>query len=363
MTARGQLHCLTAARGIAAWAVVFYHMRASTPWLPSSVWTVMDKGYLAVDFFFLLSGFVIWLSAHEAFQTRGLSALPDFLKRRAARIYPLYAFMLALTAVFAAIVTLTGRDAANYPWTELPLHAAMLQNWGFTDALSWNHPAWSISTEFAAYLLFPVLALAVPVARAPGWVLGLSIMLIIGAMAATLGAMGYDNLGADIPHTGLTRCLCEFTAGALLCALWLRNEGGSAAPSSLIAMCIGAGAALTWHGDGAYEPMAFPTIAAALIFLLASASAGLAAHPLPTAIRPFVYLGDISYATYLSHFMLFIWFKILLVDDTGYISPAQASAFLLVVLAASILLHHGIEKPGRSLVRKRRAGPVQVQTA
>lgn len=163
---RPQLDGLTAVRGIAAWFVVLYHIRASTPWLPDGVMALAHKGYLAVDFFFLLSGFVIWLSAREDFAARGLAATGAFLRRRMARIYPLYAVMLALTILFAALVHTTGRDMDNYPWAELPLHILMLQNWGFTDALSWNHPAWSISTELAAYLLFPLIAL-LPLARAP----------------------------------------------------------------------------------------------------------------------------------------------------------------------------------------------------
>ena len=62
-----------------------------------------------------------------------------------------------------------------------------------------------------------------------------------------------------------------------------------------------------------------------------------------------MYLGEISYATYLSHFMLFIWFKIVLVDDAANISPATMLLFLLLTLAVSILLHHGVERPGRRL--------------
>lgn len=340
--ARPQLDGLTAARGIAAWFVVLYHVRASTPWLPDGVMAAAHKGYLAVDFFFLLSGFVIWLSAREDFAARSLAATGAFLRRRMARIYPLYAVMLILTVAFAALVHTTGREADNYPWTELPLHIAMLQNWGFTDALRWNHPAWSISTELAAYLLFPLIAL-LPLARAPRWALHTGIALLIGAMASALYAMGHDNLGADIPHTGLIRCLAEFTAGCLLCASW---QKGADMPTRLALV----GAALLaiggWLLSPANELWAFPLIAASYIYALADFSrSGLSIW------RPLVYLGEISYATYLSHFMLFIWFKIAFVKDAANIPPQLIALFLTLTFLASILLYQWVEVPGRRLAR------------
>jgi peptidoglycan/LPS O-acetylase OafA/YrhL len=60
---RHELRPLTSARGIAAWYVVLYHIRESAAGtLPQSVIDIFAKGYLAVDFFFVLSGFVIWLN-------------------------------------------------------------------------------------------------------------------------------------------------------------------------------------------------------------------------------------------------------------------------------------------------------------
>lgn len=340
--ARPQLDSLTAARGIAAWLVVLFHIRSGIPWLPAPVLTVIHKGYLAVDFFFILSGFVIWLSAREAFQGEGWRAYPAFLRRRMARIYPLYAVILLLTIAFAALLGLTGRAAGNYPWAELPLHILMLQNWGFTPALSWNHPAWSISTEFAAYLLFPVLvAVIAPIARAPKWLMGAALGGMIAAMAAWMDALGYTGLGGYIVRTGLGRCLSEFSIGCLLCALWLR---GADTVSRTLALVAGIGGALGWAVGILSELIAFPTCAAACIYLLAEYS-----RSGRGTARPLVTLGEISYATYLSHFMLFIWFKIAVVKNAANIPPHQIALYLLITLAASVLLYHGVEKPGRRL--------------
>lgn len=338
---RPQLDGLTAARGIAAWLVVLYHIRASTPWLPDWAMAFAHKGYLAVDFFFILSGFVIWLSASDEFAARGIAATPAFLRRRLARIYPLYAVMLALTVGFVLLLEATGRSAAGYPWAELPLHILMLQNWGFTEALSWNHPAWSISTEFAAYLLFPLIACLLPLARAPRPVLMLGVAGVIGAMAAWLHHSGLTGLGQNIPHYGLVRCLGAFTAGAMLCALW--RQGGHR-PTRLCMAAAGGAAALGWSLDSANELWAFPLLSACSIYLIADRDRAGGRNP-----RPLVYIGEISYATYLSHFMLFIWFKIAFVDDAANIAPHLIALYLVLTLAVSVVLYHGVEKPGRRL--------------
>lgn len=339
----GELRSLTSARGLAAWMVVLYHIRSGASWAPDWAMQVMGKGYLAVDFFFLLSGFVIYLSAHRALLRDGAAAIPAFLGRRFARIYPLYAAMLGLTVMFALLLVATGRSTGGYPWAELPLHIAMMQNWGFTPALSWNHPAWSISAEFAAYLLFPVLLLWTPIARARRANLLGAMILAITLLALFLDANGETTLGGDIPRFGLARCLAEFSCGAMLCAFWLRGPD-----SDLRALGLStAGAALFWTLGtigGASEIWTFPAGAACFILALAHAS-GLRRNPLHW--RGFVYLGEISYATYLCHFMLFIAFKIAFVQDAAHIPPVLLLSFLPLTFAVSVLLHHGVERPGR----------------
>jgi peptidoglycan/LPS O-acetylase OafA/YrhL len=340
---KGELRSLTSARGLAAWLVVFYHMRAGMPWLPDMAMAVARKGYLAVDFFFLLSGFVIYLSAHRGLLRDGAAAIPAFLGRRFARIYPLYGVILLGTIGFALLLTLTGRDAGAYPWAELPLHVAMMQNWGLTRALSWNHPAWSISAEFAAYLLFPALVLWTPIGRARRPNLLAAMMLLIAILFLWLRHDGQTTLGMDIPRHGLIRCLTEFASGALLCAFWQRGQDCDR--RSLLLSLGGVGLFWgLWLGGRGSEIWAFPAGAACLILMLAHAS-GMARNPLHW--RGFVYLGEISYATYLAHFMAWIGFKILFVQDAKHVPPSLIAAFLPLLFLLSVLLHHGIEKPGR----------------
>ncbi|MGE4430833.1 MAG: acyltransferase family protein [Sphingobium sp.] len=348
---RAYLHSLTIARGIAAWLVVFYHIRSGMPWIPDGLRAVFAKGYLAVDFFFLLSGFVIYLSAHRAMTREGAAAIRPFLFRRLARIYPLYAVLLACTVVFAIMLTLAGRDTSGYPWDELPLHIVMMQNWGFTEALRWNHPAWSISTEMAAYLLFPLLMLGTPIARASRTALLAVMAALLAIMALWLQSGGLHNLGQYIAQYGLVRCLFEFSAGTCLCAIWLQCGGKREKLPVALAGLVFAAAGLVWLARPGLEVWTFPPMAAALIFLLAELSrrnAGKTGRPrLP--VQAMIYLGEISYATYLSHFMLFTWYKIVLVQDSAHVLPWKIGVFLLATLLVSMALYHLVEKPGRQL--------------
>lgn len=352
---KGELRSLTAARGIAAWLVVFYHIRSGASWAPAWLMEFAHKGYLAVDFFFLLSGFVIYLSAHRALLRDGTTAIGPFLARRFARIYPLYGFMLALTLLFVLAVEWTGGNANGYPWRELPLHIAMIQNWGLTDTLTWNHPAWSISAESAAYLLFPLLVLGTPIAKASRPQLLAGMILSLGLLALILHLAGEATLGHDIPRFGLIRCLTEFACGAMLCAFWMRGPDGE--PHAFVLSM--AGVAMFWGlwATGlSSEIWAFPAGAACLILTLAHASA-FSRNPLHR--RGFQILGEISYATYLAHFMLYIWFKIVFVSDPRVVPPMLMLSFLGFTLAASFLLHHWIEKPGRKWVG---AKPIRPKT-
>src|ERR1051325_579575 len=202
---RANLRALTGIRGIAAWFVVLYHVRLGAAWaLPPAATDILAKGYLAVDLFFMLSGFVLWLNYSDRLRAGGIAEAPAFLLRRIARIWPLHLLMLAGAVAFVLAVAATGREpSGHYPWAELPLHIVLMQNWGFTDALTWNDPAWSISCEFAAYLLFPLLALGTDWRRFRTPALCGLLLLFALALHATLAAGGAAGLGDQIPRFGL----------------------------------------------------------------------------------------------------------------------------------------------------------------
>jgi peptidoglycan/LPS O-acetylase OafA/YrhL len=163
-----QLASLTPLRGIAALWVVIFHFCWYFPGVHPERYTgAVYKGYLAVDMFFVLSGFVITHVYKEGFAHRVTGRrYREFLKARVARIYPLH-----ITVLLLFVATATAERAANYAlrgsFEPIPLlgerslggllaNLVMLQGL-WARELSWNDPSWSISLEFLAYLLFPLL--------------------------------------------------------------------------------------------------------------------------------------------------------------------------------------------------------------
>jgi peptidoglycan/LPS O-acetylase OafA/YrhL len=345
-----ELRALTSIRGIAAWYVVLYHIRQSAPpSLPPALVGFLARGYLAVDFFFILSGFVIWLNYAGQLRQQGISGVPRFLWRRLARIYPLHLFMLLWAVGFLLLCWVLGKAGPDdYPVGELPLHLLLVQNWGFTNALNWNHPAWSISCEWAAYLFFPIV---VAIFRWEKWPT-IALLAALGALLASMYALslafGLTSLGEDIPHFGLPRCILEFSAGTILSALWLRWRSDGRLPA-LICALIAPGALILYLVAGA-EPLSIFLAFAALTLFLALSS-GWSRNPLNGNLIHQV--GAVSYATYLVHSILFKMFKLLFVDNSDDIALPLLAAYLALTLFMSFALYNIIERPAQRWMNRR----------
>jgi peptidoglycan/LPS O-acetylase OafA/YrhL len=143
----------------------------------------------------------------------------------------------------------------------------------------------------------------------------------------------------------LLRCVMEFAAGTAVCALWLRWREAPLVPA-LVSTAIGVVLLSLWAA-GLPETLAIPPAFAALLLALALTS-GLRGNPLE--IAPLHYLGEISYATYLGHFLLFVVFKLALVDDPRAVPPVLIALFLAMVLASSVALYHLVERPAQKWV-------------
>lgn len=355
-----QLDALTGIRGIAAWFVVLFHMRLSLKaLLPHAAIAVLGKGYLAVDVFFMLSGFVMWLNYGERIAQRGLTEAPRFWWKRFARVWPLHAAVLGGLALFAAVLLATGRDASHYPFAELPLQLLLVQNWGFTRALAWNDPAWSISTELAAYIVFPFAVIGLPWQRLRPPALLACAALLCAALFVLFAAFGKTSLGADVPRFGLWRCLAEFALGMVLCRLWQELCGTRGA-----AFLAGIGGA-AWFAVGllaGLPAIAFVPAGFAALLLALALDRGPLARVLGS--KPLRALGDASYATYLIHYPLLTLYKLGFIDQSVQFGWVDVAAFLAAVFAASLLIYRWFEKPVQRWLHVHPPGrPLQVSPA
>ncbi len=338
-----QLGALTGIRGTPAWYVVLFHTRAALyGTLPDWAMRIAHKGYLAVDLFFILSGFVLWHTYGAKLRGTGWGGAARFWWRRVARIWPLHMVILGVFVMLAALLSVTGRDTSMYPWRELPLHILLVQNWGLTPALSWNDPAWSISSEMGAYVAFPLVVALAPWSRMRTATLVALGIALLGAVWLYFAVQGVGVLGYEVTRLGLVRCLLEFWLGNVLCLLWQRWRSiphmATAGWAALVVLLEG-GVVL-----GLPETSYIPASFAALIFALA-VDEGRPARLLGS--RLLVWLGEISYSTYLVHFLLFVLFKLAFVRGAPHIGYAQLAAYGALVLLASVVLYYGVEKPAQ----------------
>jgi len=145
-----QINQITFTRFIAALTVVFFHYGSHTlpeslPWLKQSI----TAGPIAVNYFYVLSGFIMAIAYYQINPTAPLNK-KKYWTARFARIYPVYLIALLLMAV--ASFSVLGEKPLAFP-----LHLTMLQAWFSGYPMTLNNPGWSLSVEAFFYLCFPFL--------------------------------------------------------------------------------------------------------------------------------------------------------------------------------------------------------------
>jgi peptidoglycan/LPS O-acetylase OafA/YrhL len=342
---------LTSLRGIAAWGIVYFHFLNYFPTNMSGSVTsiVISRANVAVDLFFIMSGFVISLNYKTFFDRISLGSLREFSILRLSRVYPLHIFLLLLFLIYALGLCLIGKSPFENPQYNIAyfiLSIFMIQNWGFTSDLAWNVPAWSISTEFACYILFPFASNALDrVVRTRAAAL-LAIFIALGTIAAVFWRSGADSVGEQVPALGLFRCISEFLVGMLIQKF--AHLFRSPTPSEqlcVIGMAVAAmavGYTLNWK-DYIFIPGAFTALIYAMLCERGAVSAALS-HPWA------VFLGDISYSTYLCHYLIKRWVA-LMVDDPHHIGASPLLVYTAAVVLASVLLYRFVERPSRTFIR------------
>ena len=211
-----KLESLESLRGIAAILVAIFHFKPETHFSGSFI----ERADLMVDFFFVLSGFVIALN----YQHRLLSIyeIYHFQRRRFWRLYPLHCLMLFvfLTIEIAKfVVEIQMNIEANNPaFSKNDLNAFMtnlflIHNWTGAE-ITFNTPSWSISAEFFTYLIY---AIAVFLTRSTPRIFYVICMVVIMTTAMVLGQRNFVEVSN---FTGPLRCLFSFFVGVITVTIY-----------------------------------------------------------------------------------------------------------------------------------------------
>jgi peptidoglycan/LPS O-acetylase OafA/YrhL len=358
----GQLPALTSLRGIAALWVVLYHYSVQCfPTLDATQYThLIHKGYLAVDMFFMLSGFVMTHVYHRAFSENVTQHYRSFIVARIARVYPLHVLVLLLF-VATAIGAHFASGASVSRLDDIPLHGSesvtafaanllMLQGLNASQ-LSWNYPAWSISVEFVAYLLFPF---ALPTIWQASKRAKISIALSLLVALTVLSFLSKGNFDQwDGPIT-LLRCLPEFILGTLLyCAFraasrnsWLGHDAMALLVATAIVICLQVDA-----------PDLLITCLFGAFVLIAILNAGKFSEW--AQVAPLLWLGDVSYSLYLLHgFVQFLAGKLLIhfgMQNHADLSIGSSFALMALMIGVCLIAAHftyfGVEIGSRRYLR------------
>lgn len=353
---------LTALRGLAAVLVVLFHIdvclfyREMGTLLPKASSGVIANGYLWVDFFFILSGFVIHHAYSDrlssGFRWRGMAA---FYTARFFRIYPLH---LALTLLLVLAVVVMGswkpelRDGswgAFFGWSNLPANLLLTHAMAPGSILSWNIVSWSIGAEWWVYGTAP---LVIPALAARG---RFAAVVCVGAGGAALVALyffvGRDTLDITFDY-GVFRCLGGFLIGLGLFSLVDKAKAMSAKAADILAALSIGGVLAVMHFD-AIDLAAVPLFALLIVAGASPASAFSRLLEMPLL----QFLGRVSYSIYLVHGLVFMmfWFGAPVFGlrfETPILAWTFAAVFLAATIAGSVVTHRFIEIPGQALGRR-----------
>ena len=340
------LRALTTLRFLAALWVVLY-----TAWPHLDVGFVpvaVTKGYLGVETFFVLSGFIL---SHVYLEAAGEKRFRygGFLWARLARVYPLHLVTLfgMIGLGLAATVAGLSIDGSLTNWRDLPAHLTLTHAWGLATSSAFNHPSWSISAEWAAYLSFPAFAfVAWRLRDRPVLATGLAVAFALGLYAAFQPLAGYSLTEATFRWGALRIAPCF----ALGCALYLVHRRGGVRFAGPVALVSGV-VVLISASLGLWD--AITVLAAGGLILglgsLDNARAGVLGS------KAGVYLGEISYSIYM------VCAPVLLLttniaarftgDDDKRFHIIVWLALVAAIPVAAMITYHLVERPARKALR------------
>lgn len=368
----GEIKALSGLRIVAAVWVVLFHFRPLlaqvAPDFTAALAPLLDCGAQGVDLFFILSGFVLtWNYLDRMGQSWSARTTLRFLWLRLARVWPVYLVTMHLAAgwiIFTRSVGHVPSPAVDQLTATSYLRQLLLvQLWfePYFDGTSWDGPAWSISAEWLAYLLFGGLILVifrvvrVSRARVLLW------MAIAASLPPTLLLLATGEFYT--PWSWLPRIVMQFTAGAFACAAVrkLRPTERTRRAFGWLALLIGATIVGSLYYLDANPPAsvrdAGGLVDVLFVPLVVALAVGAGTLPRLLSARPMVYCGHISFGLYMVHELVHtawnwavVQFQIALTP--GWAGIAVVIGLLGVAVVGAVALYHGVEEPARLWMRR-----------
>jgi peptidoglycan/LPS O-acetylase OafA/YrhL len=346
---------LTGIRTLAALLVLGLHIGTNLPSDLAKLLPFFDRGYLGVDLFFILSGYIITHVYWKPLARLNPVNLRVFLWHRLIRLYPVHLAVLLLLLILSSASSFFG-VTLNHPeafqWTNLLQSVILFQVWNFEQTsdhigLGWNIPSWSISAEFFAYLLFPLIASTLLVLTRSA---ARSIALAAAALVATVIAfkLGHRPLGTIYGAFALVRVTGEFICGASLCRGAMNMGANQKAFGDPIAIC-GLLALVLGASTKIIPDFALLPFLAMMVWGAATAHGAFAQF---LSRRLIVWLGEISYSMYMIH-MTIIWVMRRGWEYLGFSEWHQTSKLLavfattLTIVLGAAILYYLVEWPAR----------------
>lgn len=342
LTAKPHYPLLDGLRGVAALIVVTFHL--TEPLGTGHLDILVNHGYLAVDFFFLLSGFVIGYAYDERWQTMTIGT---FLKRRFERLQPLVVLGMTLGAIGFYFT-----DSPIWPlihtvplwklllvlligYTALPVPLSLdIRGWQEMHPL--NSVGWSLFFEYIANILYALGLRKLSNKALRGLVVLAAIALAHLAITSPAGDVsGGWTLNAEQVRVGLTRTIYPFFAGLLLSRIAKPTHikqaflGCSLLLALVLYMPRIGGADHVWL-NGVYEAVAIILLFPLIVYLGASGVLQSQAEG-----RLCKFLGEISYPLYLVHYPL-VYFYVAWISKHKGVTLGQAWPYALSILLGSI---------------------------
>jgi peptidoglycan/LPS O-acetylase OafA/YrhL len=367
----GEIKALTGLRIVAAVWVVLFHFRPmlgdAAPGFKEALAPVLDCGAQGVDLFFLLSGFVLaWNYLDRMGRSWSVRATLHFLWLRLARVWPVYLVTLHLAALWVIFTLHVGHvpspDASQLTAISYVRQILLVQLWfqPFFDGSSWDGPAWSISAEWLAYLLFGLLVLVIfrmeraTRARTLMWL----------AFAASLPPVVLLLTSGQFytPWSWLPRIVTQFTAGALAAAAVrrLRPTDRARRLAGYFSVLLGVAIVSILYLFDAHPLTGVQdtggVVDALFVPLVVTLAMGVGSLPRLLSTRLMVYGGEISFCLYMVHELVHTaWgWAVEQFELTLEAFPWKWSVvgLLAISVGAAILLYHFVEDPARRWMRR-----------